>query len=364
MFKKSGLWVVFLLIQGLIGVAADDALVPFSIQLQWVTQAQFAGYFVAAELGFYEEEGLDVTILVGAADTIPVEVVAGGEAEFGVTWVPKVLKASEGGANLVNIAQIFRRSGSVELSLADTGIESIDDLLGKRVGYWGNDNEFELFAALRTAGIDIDDPEQISLVPQPFHTGPLLNGELDAAQALIYNGYAAILALINPASGEQFTVDDIKVIDFNDIGTAMLQDHLFVDGDWLTRDGNEALAVALLKATFRGWIYCRDNPGACVEVLLAINPDLGESHQTWQMNEVNKLIWPVPDGIGIMDEELWDQTLSLSLTEGAIESVPDNAWRSDLAQTALQALQADMPTINVTGADWMALRVDVRKDGQ
>ena len=132
--------------------AADDDLAPVSIQLQWVTQAQFAGYFVAQELGFYEEEGLAVTILESEGDIQPAEAVAAGAAEFGVTWLPKTLIANEKGGGLVNIAQIFQRSGTVLASLASAGIESVYDLALKTVGYWPNGNEFEVYAATFVMG--------------------------------------------------------------------------------------------------------------------------------------------------------------------------------------------------------------------
>ena len=364
MLRTSVLITLVLLPFGFSVAAQDYDLVPVRVQLQWVAQAQFAGYFIAQEFGYYVQEGLDVTLAESTGDLLPVEAVDSGDAHFGLTWMPKVLKANRDGANLVNIAQIFRRRGTVEVSLAASGIESAEDLSGKRVGYWGADNEFEVFAALRAAGIDPYDSIQVSIVPQPFHLGPLLAGDIDAGQALIYNGYGVLLGQINPATGELFRADDLNVIDVNEVSTAMLQDHIFADADWLAEDSNEALAVALLKATFRGWIHCRDYAAECVDSLLAINADLGASHQLWQMNEVNRLIWASTEGIGIMDGDLWDQTLRLSSEAGIVGDAPEDAWRADLAQAALDALHLDMPEIDVTGADWQPDVVEVREGGQ
>ncbi len=212
----------------LTGIAAadDDDLAPVSIQLQWVTQAQFAGYYVALALGYYEDEGLDVTILESEGDIQPADAVAAGDAEFGVTWLPKTLIANEQGADLVNIAQIFQRSGTVLVSLADAGIESITDLVHKRVGYWPNDNEFEVYATTFVMGSDPISGEHLLLVEQPFDLVPLLDGELDAAQALIYNWYGRLLGKTNPATGELYREADLNIIDMNAIGTAMLQDHI------------------------------------------------------------------------------------------------------------------------------------------
>lgn len=344
-------------------LADDDNLAPVKVQLQWVTQAQFAGYYVADELGFYEEEGLAVAILDSDGDIQPAEAVAAGEAEFGVTWLPKTLIANEAGGDLVNIAQIFQRSGAVLVSLADAGIESISDLAHKTVGYWPNGNEFEIYATTFVMGSDPISGEHLSLVEQPFHLGPLLDGELDAAQALIYNGYGRLLGETNPATGELFQESDLNVIDMNDIGAAMLQDHIIARSDWLAMEDNETLALGFLKATFRAWIHCRDHADDCVRILLAIDPALGESHQQWQMNEVNKLVWPAPMGIGIMDGALWDQTVEWLLTLDALVDEPAHgAYRQDLVEAALAALAEE--GLDVTGENWQPETVSVRAGGQ
>ena len=354
---------VLLLFVGSIVSADDVEPVSVSIQLQWVTQAQFAGFYVAQELGFYEEEGLDVTILESNGDVLPIEAVAGGDAKFGVTWVPKVLKANEQGADLVNIAQVFQRSGTVLVSFAEAGIESATDLVHKRIGFWGDDSAFEVFAVTFHIGSDPTSGEHLLLVPQPFHVGPLLDGELDAAQALIYNGYGRLLGEVNPATGQLYREYELNVVDMNDIGTAMLQDHFFVRADWLAQEGNEETAKVLHRATARAWIYCRDNAEDCVRILLEIDPTLDESHQTWMMNEVNKLIWPSPAGIGVMDDELWAQTVTLSLQTGAISAKPaEGSFRSDLARKALASLLLE--GLDVTGEDWEAVEIELRSGGE
>ncbi len=342
-------------------LAEDDNLAQVRLQLQWVTQAQFAGYYIANELGFYEDEGLAVTLLESDGDIQPAEAVAAGDAEFGVTWLPKTLIANEAGAGLVNIAQIFQRSGAVLVSFAETGIESISDLVHKTVGYWPDGNEFEVYATTFVMGSDPISGEHLSLVEQPFHLEPLLDGELDAAQALIYNGYGRLLGETNPATGELYQESDLNVIDMNDIGAAMLQDHIIARSDWLAMGDNEALALGFLKATIRAWIHCRDHADDCVRILLAIDPALGESHQQWQMNEVNKLIWPSTDGIGLLDDESWNQTVEWLLFMGAIEEAPDDsAYREDLVTEALELLAEE--GLDVTGEDWRPAKVTVRAD--
>jgi NitT/TauT family transport system substrate-binding protein len=335
-------------------------LTPVTIQLQWVTQSQFAGYYAAKEQGFYEDQCLDVTIKEGAVEIVPQQVVAAGDAEFGVAWVPKMLASREQGANLVNIAQIFQRSGTLQVAWADAGYETVEDWAGQRVGTWGFGNEWEVYAALRQAGIEPNDPDQVTIVQQPFDMSLLLNREIDLAQAEIYNEYAQLLEATNPETGELYQPEDFKVFDYNDVGTAMLQDHVFVRGEWLAEEGNEDIAVRFLRATFQGWMFCRDNFDECVQIVLDNGPTLGEGHMRWQLNEINALIWPSPNGIGVMDDALYQQTVDISVDFGVISAAPDDAAvRTDLAQQALEGIEGD-----TTGANYQKLEVEVTPGGE
>ena len=341
--------------------AATGELTPVRLQLQWVTQSQFAGYYAALDQGFYEEEGLDVTILEGAVEIVPQQVVASGEAEFGIAWVPKVLASREQGADLVNIGQVFQRSGTLEISWADSGITTPEDWAGKRVGTWGFGNEFELFAALRKAGIEPDDPAQVTIVQQPFDMSLLLNREIDAAEAMIYNEYAQVLEATNPDTGELYQPEDLSVINFNDVGTAMLQDHIFARESWLAEEGNEDIAVRFLRASFKGWIYCRDNLDACVDIVLANGPTLGAGHMRWQLNEVNALIWPSPAGIGVLDDALYQQTVDISTEFKVLTAAPnEGAVRKDLAEQAL----AELTDVDTTGENFEKATVEVTAGGE
>jgi len=310
------------------------------LQLQWVAQAQFAGYYVAKDLGFYEEECLDVTILEGAVEIVPQTVLATGGAEFGLAWVPKALSSREGGADIVNIAQVFERSGTLMVSFADQGITTVDDFAGRTVGNWGFGNEFELTAAIEQAGIT----DEVELVGQSFDMLALLNGEIDVAEAMIYNEYAQVLEAENPDTGELYQPSDLNVIDFNDVGTAMLQDAVWVNADWIAESGNEDIAVRFLTASFKGWIHCLDNFDECVEVVLDNGSTLGESHQQWQLNEILGLIFPATNGIGVMNEALWDQTVDVATTqlpELQGVTISDDAYRTDLAEQAIANLSGE-----------------------
>lgn len=357
--------ILTLLIVMVSGVSAQEDLVPVRLQLQWVAQSQFAGYFAALDQGYYEEEGLDLTILEGAVEIVPQQVVASGGAEFGIAWVPKVLESREAGADLVNIAQIFQRSGTLEVAFVDSGIETVEDFRGRNIGTWGFGNEHELFAAMRAVGIDPNNPEDVTIVQQPFDMSLLLNGELDAAEAMIYNEYAQVLEQTNPDTGELYQPEDLNVIDFNDVGTAMLQDHIFVSEAWLAEEGNEDIAERFLRATYRGWIFCRDNFDECVEIVLDAGTTLGESHQRWMLNEINGLIWPSPNGIGMLDEELWDQTVAVALEGEVISEEPDEAaYRTDIAQAALDSLSESMPDLDLTGEEWERIEVELAPGGE
>lgn len=336
---------------------------PIKLQLQWVTQSQFAGYYAAKDQGFYEDECLDVTILTGAVDIVPQQVLASGQSDFAVAWVPKALVSREGGAKIVNIAQVFQRSGTLEVSWKDSGITKPEDWRGKKVGTWGFGNEFELYAAMTAVGIDPQNPEDVTIVTQPFDMSLLLNREIDAAEAMTYNEYAQVLEATNLETGELYQPEDLNVIDFNDVGTAMLQDALWAREDWLADPQNQDIAERFLQATFKGWVFCRDNFEECVEIVLKNGPTLGRGHMTWQLNEINKLIWPSPAGIGVMDQALWDQTIEVATSQNVLKAAPDaGAHRTDLAQKAVDALKAE--GLDVTGASYTPKEVEVTPGGE
>jgi NitT/TauT family transport system substrate-binding protein len=340
--------------------SAPAELKPIRLQLQWFPQAQFAGYFAAKDKGYYAEEGFDVTILAGAVEIVPATVVAGGQAEFGISWVPRMLAPRESGADPVVIAQVFQRSPTLQVSFKDKNITTPEDLRGKRVGSWGFGNEAELYAGLRKAGLDPDNPSDVTIVAQQFDMVAFAAGEIDAAQAMIYNEYAQVLETKNPATGELFKPEDLNVISWEEYGTSMLQDAIFASEAWLAQPGNEDDAVKFLKASFKGWIFCRDNPEECVDIVLKAEAALPKGHQTWQLNEVSGIIWPAPNGIGITDSAAFDRTVQVAL-DGKILTKPveGTPWRNDLAEKALTEL-TDMDT---KGESWQKAKVTLTEGG-
>jgi NitT/TauT family transport system substrate-binding protein len=344
------------------GGGGGGGLTKVRLQLQWVAQSQFAGYYAAAAKGYYKDVGLDVEIKLGGPDIVPQQVVASDAAEFGIAWVPKVLASREAGADLVNIAQVFQRSGTLEVSFKEKNITAPDQWKGKKVGTWGFGNEPELYAAMRKAGIDPNKASDVTIVKQPFDMSLLLNGEVDAAQAMIYNEYAQVLEQKNPKTGNLYQPSELNVIDFNKVGTAMLQDHLFARESWLAKSGNEDIAVKFLQASFKGWVFCRDNQSECVDIVLKAGTTLGKGHMTWQLNEINALIWPSPSGIGVMDKTQWDQTVSISTTYQILKGNPAGTpYRTDLAKKASDALKSSGSDIN--GASFKKATVQVTAGG-
>jgi NitT/TauT family transport system substrate-binding protein len=329
------------------------------VQLQWVPQAQFAGEIAAAAEGFYKAEGLDVELVTGGPNVANITVGCATDGpEFTLGWVPKALVAVETGqCDLVSIAQIFQRSGTRSVSWKDSNITSPADFKGKKVGVWDFGNEYEVTAGARKHGLEVD--RDYTKVIQDFNMNALLSRDIDVAEAMTYNEYAQVLEAKNPNTGELYKPEDLNVIDWNTEGTAMLQDAVFARKAWLAQSGNEDIAVKFLRATFRGWIFCRDNPAKCVDEVLAAGTTLGKGHQAWQMNEVNPLIWPSPAGIGITDKTLWDQTIGISLEGKVLTKAPaEGAYRNDLAEKALQGITED-----TKGANFVKGTVTVTEGG-
>ena len=341
-------------------------LTPASLQLQWFVQAQFAGYYAAKDLGFYEDNCIDVTILEGGVDIVPQTVLAQGGADFAISWVPKALASIEQGTNIVDVAQVFQRSGTLQVAWADSGITTPADFKGKKIGNWGFGNEYEIFAALGEAGID--PASEVELVQQGFDMLALLNREIDAAEAMTYNEYAQLLEAVNPDTGELYTADDFNVINYSDSGVGMLQDAIWASGDRLGDAAYQDLTERFVTASFEGWIYCRDNPQECADIVTANGSQLGASHQLWMMNEINKLIWPSPNGIGIMDPAEWTQTATISLNtpnlEGAtvITAEPSaDSYTNKYAEAADAALAAK--GLDVTGESFTPIEVTLNEGG-
>jgi len=344
----------------------SGGLTPVKLQLQWLPQAQFAGYFAAQDQGFFEEEGLEVEIIPSGGDIVPQDALASGSADFCIAWVPKVLGSIEQGANLTNIGQIFQRSGTLQVAFADSDIAAVADFEGKKIGSWGFGNEWEIFAAMAAEGLDAT---SVEIVTQDFNMTAFLQGDIDAAQAMTYNEWAQVLESLNPDTGELYQPEDFSVIAYQDTQGGMLQDAIWADAGKLADDQAYGdTAVALLKAVIKGWVYARDNVESAAEITLAAGSTWGPSHELWMANETNKLIWPSPAGIGMIDEAAWEQTVA-----GALAAVneqdqhlitaepPETAYSNDYITQAISDLGSDVDT---TGDGFQPIEVALTEGGQ
>ncbi|MFF2277105.1 ABC transporter substrate-binding protein [Agromyces sp. NPDC058126] len=348
------------------GDSADGELTPVKLQLQWLPQGQFAGYFAAADQGYFEEEGLDVEIIPSGGDIVPQDALANGDVDYAIAWVPKVLGSIEQGANLTDIAQIFQRSGTLQVSWADSGIESVADFEGKKIGSWGFGNEWEIFAAMAAEGLD---STTVEIITQDFNMNAFLQGDIDAAQAMTYNEYAQLLETPNPDTGELYQPEDFNVISYEDTEGAMLQDAIWADTERLESDTDyQETTVKFLKAVIKGWAFAAANPEDAADITIAAGSGWGPSHELWMVNETNKLIWPSDDGIGMIDEAAWDKTVAGALAAVneagdhlITEEPPATAWSNEWIEKALSELEGE--DLDLTGADWSPIDVTLEEGG-
>ncbi|MFB7884737.1 ABC transporter substrate-binding protein [Microbacterium sp. NPDC056057] len=350
-----------------------EPLSSIKLQLQWLPQAQFAGYYVAQEKGYFEEEGFDdVEIVPSGGDIVPQDALVAGDVDFAIAWVPKVLGTLEAtGVELTDIAQVFQKSGTLQVSWKGDGIESVADFEGKRIGSWGFGNEWEIFAAMAAEDLD---STTVSITTQDFSMNALLDRDVDAAQAMTYNEWAQILEVVNPATGELYQPEDFDVISYEETDGAMLQDAIWADTQRLEDDPAYAdAAVRFLKAVTKGWIFARDNPEEAASIVydIASNAEaafpVGPVHQQWQMNEVNKLIWTGAD-FGLVDKAAWDKTVAGALSaknQDDLELITTepaaSAYSNEYIEKALAALKDE--GVEVAG-EYTPIDVTLTEGGQ
>lgn len=278
-----------------------------TLQLKWIEQAQFMGFLVARELGYYEDEGIDIEILPGGVGINPIDVLIAGDADVAVAWTGNVLPAISQGEGLVNIGQGLQRSAMRLMALKESGIENPEDIEGKKIGTWPGGNELEPYAFIEMQGLDKD--RDVTLVSQNFDMNQLLNGEIDLASAMIYNEYWLPIE-------QGYNEDDFTVFDMEEEGAGMLQDALFVKKDFL--DNNEDLLVRFLRASIKGWEYAIANPEEAVDLMkldFTANDVTAKDHQIRMAQETAKLYQSddgASKGLFYINEEKLQQTVDIA----------------------------------------------------
>lgn len=317
--------------------AATGAATKVKLQLKWVHQAQFAGYYVAFDKGYYKEMGLDVEILPGGPDVVPSQKVLTGAADIGVDWVGSLLANRDKGQPLVDIAQFYQSSGMMLIARKSSGIKSVADLKGRKVGVWTGGNEFEFRAALDKYKLDnsIDNNKDMTVIKQGFEMDSFLNGQLEAAHAMTYNEYQVVLAAGVKA-------EELNIISYNTEGVGMLEDHLFVTEDTL-KNKKEMLAK-FAAASQKGWQDAIKEQSFAVDAVMkrADKATTSREHQTRMMAEVAKLV--VPDGlaadkVGFIDEVKFKTTADIALKFNVISKPAQNAFTNEIMTAAAAMLK-------------------------
>ncbi len=299
--------------------AAADAV---TIQLKWVTQAQFAGYFVAKDKGLYEAEGLDVTINPGGPDISPPQIIVGGGADVIIDWMPSALASREKGVPLVNIAQPFKHSGMMLTCRKETGIEGPQDFRGKTLGVWFFGNEYPFLSWMSQLGIPTTGgTDGVTVLKQGFNVDPILQKQADCISTMTYNEYWQVIDAGIPA-------DELVVFKYEDEGVATLEDGLYVLEDNLDDPAFVDRMARFVRATMKGFDWARENPKAAA--LIVLDNDMTgaqtEKHQVRMMGEINKL---TAGTSGKLDPADFDRTVKTLLSGGSdpvITKTPTGAW--------------------------------------
>ncbi|WP_425099011.1 ABC transporter substrate-binding protein [Tropicibacter sp. S64] len=307
--------------------AADEV----TLQLKWVTQAQFAGYYVALDKGFYEEEGLDVTIKPGGPDIAPAQVIAGGGADVVLDWMPSALASREKGLPLVNIAQPFKSSGMMLTCRKDTGITGPDDFKGKTLGVWFFGNEYPFLSWMSKLGIPTDGSEGgVTVLKQGFNVDPLLQEQAACISTMTYNEYWQVI-------DAGLTADDLVTFKYEDMGVATLEDGMYVLEDNLADPAFKDKMVRFVRASMKGWKYAEENPDEAAEIVLE-NDATGaqtEEHQKRMMGEVAKLTAGSNGALDVADYERTVQTLLEGGSDPVITKTPEGAYTLEITDAAL-----------------------------
>lgn len=294
------------------------------LQLKWVAQGQFGGYYVAKDKGFYDEEGLDVEIKAGGPDIAPEQVIAGGGADVIVAWMGGALVAREKGVPLVNIAQPYQKSGLQLICPKDGPIKTEADFKGHTLGVWFFGNEYPFFAWMNKLGLSTEGgTDGVTVLKQSFDVQPLVQKQADCISVMTYNEYwQAIDAGFKP--------EDLTVFNYTEMGNDLLEDGLYVVEDKLQDPAFKENMVKFVRASMKGWKYAIENPDEAAEIVMD-NGGQDENHQKRMMGEVAKLIG---DGSGKLDSAVYERTAKALLDQKIITKEPEGAYTAEITDAA------------------------------
>ena len=309
----------------LLGAGVAEAADELTLQLKWVTQAQFAGYYVALDKGYYDEGDLDITILPGGPDIAPPQVIAGGGADVIIEWMPAALASREKGVPLVNIAQIFKRSGMMLTCLEESGIEGPQDFPGRTLGVWFFGNEYPFLSWMSQLGIPTEGgADGVTVLKQGFNVDPLLQKQADCISTMTYNEYWQVI-------DAGLTPEDLVVFKYEDQGVATLEDGIYVLEESLEDEAMVDKLARFLEASIKGWEYAAEHPDEAADIVLE-HDETGaqtQKHQRRMMGEINKLVEGSEQGIGYLDPADYQRTVDVLLASGSdpvITKEPEGAW--------------------------------------
>jgi NitT/TauT family transport system substrate-binding protein len=313
-----------------LGLASAQAADKVTLQLKWVTQAQFAGYYVAKDKGFYKDANLDVTIKAGGPDIAPEQVIAGGGADVIIDWMPAALAAREKGVKLVNIAQPFKKSGLELTCRKETGIKQPADFKGKTLGVWFFGNEYPFLAWMEKLKIPTSGGKNgITVIKQGFNVDPLLQKQADCISTMTYNEYWQVIDAGIPAT-------QLVVFKYEDQGVATLEDGLYAMEDKLKDPAFVDKMARFVKASMKGWTYAHAHADEAVKIVLA-NDETGaqtEHHQAQMLEEINKLTNGSNGALVPADAERTVATLLSGGSDPVITKKPEGAWTDAVTKKA------------------------------
>ena len=316
------------MLAGAMSFAAAQAMAAdaVTLQLKWVAQAQFAGYYVAKDKGFYEEENLDVTIKPGGPDIAPEQVIAGGGADVIVTWMAAALAARDKGVNLINIAQPYKKAGMEMVCPKDGPVKTEADFKGRTLGVWFFGNEYPFYAWMNKLGLSTEGgPDGVTVLKQSFDVQPLIQKQADCISVMTYNEYWQLI-------DAGYKPEDLIVFNYSEMGNDLLEDGLYTVEDKLKDPAFEDKMVRFVRASMKGWKYATENPDEAADIVVE-NGGQDENHQKRMMGEVAKLI---DNADGKLIPAAYERTAQALLDQKIISKPAEGGFTTAITDKAIK----------------------------